>query len=77
MTPLDLQSTTQTFLQATGLQILMPQDGGGAEAGAPPISELSGYFHALSNAVNAVGTGTALWSTVETFTQVPGLSNDR
>lgn len=77
LTPAELQSTTTSFLQTSRLQILMPQDGGGAEAGAPPIAELPNYFSALKSAVEAGGAGTALWSTVETFTQVPNLSNDR
>ena len=58
LTPTELQSVTTQFLQASALQILMPRDGGEAEAGASPA-------------------GTALWSTVETFTQVANLSNDR
>lgn len=77
LNPSELQSTTQAFLQATGLQILMPQDGGGAEEGAPPISELGSYFAGLKSAADAAGTGTALWSTVETFQQVTGLDNAR
>lgn len=77
LTPAELQATTATFLQTSRLQILMPQDGGGAEAGAPPIAELPSYFQALKNAVDGSGTGTALWSTVETFTQIPNVSNDR
>ena len=77
LTPTELQSTAASFLQGSGLQILMPQDGGGAEAGAPPIAELPAYFQALKNAADGSAAGTALWSTVETFTQVPNVSNDR
>lgn len=77
LTASELQSVTTQFLQSSALQILMPQDGGGAEAGAAPISELPAYFQALKSAADASAAGTALWSTVETFTQVPNLSNDR
>ena len=73
LTPSELQSVTTTFLQTSGLQILMPQDGAGADAGAPPLAELPAYFQAFQSAVNAAGTQTTLWSTVETFTSVANL----
>jgi hypothetical protein len=77
LTPEELQTVTTSFLAATQLPILMPQDGAGAEAGAPPLTELPSYFQALKNAAVSAAVGTVLWGTVETFTAVPNLSNDR
>jgi hypothetical protein len=77
LTPAELQSVTTGFLQTTGLDILMPQDGAGAEEGAAPLSELASYFAAMAAARDAAATGTVLWSTTETFTANPYLSNDR
>lgn len=69
----EVQTYTTSFLQATGLQILAPQDGAGAETGAPPISDLPAYFQAAANAVAAVSPQSVLWSTVETFSAVSGV----
>ena len=73
MSASEVQSYTTSFLQASGLQILMPQDGAGAEAGAPPVSDLPAYFQAAANAVAAVSPQPVLWSTVETFSAVTGV----
>jgi uncharacterized repeat protein (TIGR01451 family) len=73
----EIPSWTTALLQNTGLQILMPQDGAGAEAGAPTVAELPGYFQAFQAGVAAAGTSTVLWSTIETFTSEPNLSNDQ
>src|SRR5579872_2441783 len=54
MATTDVQTQTTAFLQASGLQILMPQDGAGAGAGAPPMSMLPVYYQAFANAVGAV-----------------------
>jgi hypothetical protein len=67
---------TTTLLQGTGLQILMPQDGAGAEAGAADVSELGAYFQAFQAGVAAAGAA-VLWSTVETFTAETNLPNDQ
>ena len=77
MAPSDVQTQTTSFLGATGLQILMPQDGAGAEAGAPPISGLPAYFQSFANATSAAGSQTVLWSTVETFSSVANLSSEQ
>jgi hypothetical protein len=71
LTPAELQTVTTTFLQNSGVQILMPQDGAGADAGAPPLSDLPAYFQAFKAGIDAAGTRSTLWSTVETFTAVP------
>jgi hypothetical protein len=76
LSPAQLQSVSTQFLQTTRLQVFMPQDGIGAGDGAPSVEELPSYFQAMRAAAD--GTGRAiLWSTVETFTAVPNVSNDR
>lgn len=77
MTPADVQTQTTGFLQTTGLQILMPQDGAGAAAGAPPMSDLPAYYQAFANAVAAVSPQSVLWSTVETFTEVANMGPEQ
>ncbi len=74
LTPAELQTWTASFLQTAHLDILMPQDGIGAGAGAPGIDDLGNYFSAMKH---AAGTTTALWSTIETFTADPNLSSER
>ncbi len=64
----ELQQWTASFLQTAKLDILMPQDGAGAQAGAPLLSDLPVYFAAMSAAIPAAGAHTALWSTLELFT---------
>jgi hypothetical protein len=74
LTPNELEQWTTSFLQATKLDILMPQDGIGAGAGAPSLIDLGDYFAALAAGTQAAGTNTTLWSTIETFTAVDGSS---
>ncbi len=73
----NLESVMTNFLQTTRVDILMPQDGIGAMAGAAPITELPSYFAAMEKARNKAGVGTVLLAIIETFTAVPGLSSDR
>ena len=73
----DLESVMTNFLQTTRVDILMPQDGVGAMAGAAPITELPAYFAAMANARNEAGVGTVLLAIIETFTAAPDLSRDR
>lgn len=73
----EIAGLTQTLLTATQIAILMPQDGAGAEAGAPLVSDLPSYFEAMRNGIAGANTGAVLWSTVETFTAIPNVSNDR
>lgn len=68
LTAAELQQWTTSLLQTASLDILMPQDGAGAQAGAPPLSDLPAYFGAMAAAIPAAGTNTALWSTLELFT---------
>lgn len=68
LTSTELQFWTTGFLKATKLDVFMPQDGAGAGAGAPSLSDLPAYFGAMAAAVPAAGTKTTLWSTLETFT---------
>ncbi len=49
LTAAELQPWTASFLQTTKLEILMPQDGAGAQAGAPPVGDLPAYFGALGS----------------------------
>ncbi|MBV9505001.1 MAG: DUF4434 domain-containing protein [Acidobacteriia bacterium] len=73
----ELESVMTGFLQTTRVDLLMPQDGAGAAAGAAPIAELPSYFAAMAKARDKSGAGTALLAIIETFTSAPGLSNDR
>jgi Domain of unknown function (DUF4434) len=66
--PRELECVTAAFLRATQLDILMPQDGVGAEAGAPSLEDLPSYFRAMATGARAAGTGTSLWSVLELFT---------
>ncbi|MEO7142756.1 MAG: DUF4434 domain-containing protein [Bryobacteraceae bacterium] len=77
MTTSELQTYMTALLQATHLDLMMPQDGIGAGAGAPSLSDLPGYFSAMASAINTAGSHAALWSTTETFVSNPDLSNDR
>ena len=77
LTAPELQRWTTSFLKATGLDLLMPQDGIGAENGAPSISELPSYYRAMALGVAAAGRKTALWDTLETFKAIPGLGGER
>jgi hypothetical protein len=73
----ELQRLTGSFLKATALDVLMPQDGIGAESGAPSINELPSYYRAMALGVEAAGTKTALWDTLETFRAVAGVGGER
>ncbi len=77
LTASDLESVMTNFLQTTRVDVLMPQDGIGAMAGAAPITELSAYFAAMANARNKAGVRTALLAIIETFTAAPNLSQNR
>ena len=66
LTPAELQSVMTDFLNTTQQDRIMPQDGIGAGAGAPPLSEIGSYFSAAQAA--AAATGKVLWSTLEVFT---------
>lgn len=68
LTPSELGDWTASFLETAHLDIFMPQDGAGAQAGAPPLSDLPSYFSAMASAIPASGQNTALWSTLELFT---------
>jgi hypothetical protein len=58
-------------LLASGSQvdIVAPQDGAGARAGAPAVSELGGYYSQMRAALEtSIASGTVqLWTTTETF----------
>jgi hypothetical protein len=77
LTAPELQHWTANFLKVTRLDILMPQDGIGAESGAPPIDDLPSYYRAMALGVEAAGTKTALCDTLETFRAVPGVGGER
>ena len=77
LTPSALEEVTRQFVAASGLDLFMPQDGVGAEAGAPTAGELPAYFAALRDGVRRAETGAALWSVTEVFTAVDGLSGDQ
>jgi uncharacterized protein DUF4434 len=75
LTPAELQDSTTSFLDQAHIDILMPQDGIGAGAGAPSLDELPEYFAAMQTAAQA--TNTALWSAIETYTADPNLTSER
>ena len=77
LTAAELQQWTTSFLQTAAIDILMPQDGIGAQSGAPSIGDLPSYYSALAAAVQAAGTNTTLWDTLETFTAVSGATGDQ
>jgi hypothetical protein len=57
------------------VDIVAPQDGAGAQAGAAPVAELRDYYSAMSNLLAAsIASGTVeLWATTETYqAAVPG-----
>jgi len=79
LTARELETVTASFLETTRVDILMPQDGIGAQEGAPALDDLASYFRAMwqaTQAARAAGTNTALWSTIETFTADAHLSNE-
>jgi hypothetical protein len=75
LTALEVQRWTTSLLHATSLDILMPQDGIGAQSGAPSIQDLPSYYRSMS--VGAIGTHAILWDILETFTAVPGLGGEQ
>jgi Domain of unknown function (DUF4434)/Domain of unknown function (DUF5109) len=62
----ELRQSMTSFLEATRIDIMMPQDGIGAREGAPSLDELPDYFRAMKAAT--AGTHSTLWGTLETFT---------
>jgi hypothetical protein len=77
LTPRDLESAMAHFLRTTRVDILMPQDGVGAQAGAALIHELPSYFAAMAAARDKAARETLLLAIVETFSARPELSDDR
>ena len=75
--PAELEQWTTSFVETIRLDILMPQDGAGAQAGAPPIGDLPRYFSAMATAIRNAGTNTSLWSAIETFTADPNRNGER
>lgn len=57
------------LVEKSDVAVVAPQDGAGAQAGAPPISMLASYYAAMHNALaNPINSGKVqLWSTLETF----------
>ena len=54
----------------SNVSIVAPQDGAGAQAGAPPLSQLAAYYSSMKY---QLPLSTKLWSTLETFQAVvPG-----
>lgn len=76
LTATELQQWMSSFLAATQLDIIMPQDGQGAQQGAPSITDLPSYFAGMAAAVQSVGN-VSLWSTTETFSYVSSLSAEQ
>jgi hypothetical protein len=77
LTASELRTWTTSLVRTTKLDILMPQDGAGAGAGAPSIGDLPDYFAAMAAGVRAGATKTSLWSIVETFTADCSPSGER
>ncbi|MCW5978975.1 MAG: DUF4434 domain-containing protein [Bryobacteraceae bacterium] len=77
MTPGELRRVMEDFLRVTRVDVLMPQDGVGAGAGAPSIEELPAYFAAMSAAREAAGVNAEFLAIVETFAAEESLGDDR
>jgi Domain of unknown function (DUF4434)/F5/8 type C domain/Domain of unknown function (DUF5109) len=58
-----------TLVSRSGVDIVAPQDGAGAQAGAPAVSELGDYYSGMRAALEKpIASGTVqLWTTTETF----------
>ncbi len=76
LAPSELQQWMSSFLATTKLDIIMPQDGQGAQQGAPSIADLPGYFAAMAAAAQSVGN-VALWSTTELFSYAANLGAEQ
>jgi hypothetical protein len=64
-----------TLVAGSDVSIVAPQDGAGAQAGAPTVPELGAYYAAMQNSLSgAIASGSVqLWTTAETFQAVvPG-----
>ena len=73
MTAVQTGQALSQFLSGSGLKLVAPQDGIGAQAGAPQLSEIGSYYAAMQSA--AQSNGAELWSTVETFVNNGGNQN--
>ena len=75
--PPDVQKWTSHLSAQTRIDILMPQDGIGAQAGAPSMEELAAYYRAMAAGVLASSAKTAIWSIVEEFNPLPGVDGSK
>jgi hypothetical protein len=76
LTAAELQQWMTSFLGTTKLDIIMPQDGQGAQQGAPSVTDLPSYFAGMAAAAQSVGN-VALWSTTEVFSYVSSLGAEQ
>lgn len=62
------------LVAGSGVDIVAPQDGAGAQSGAPVVSELGNYYSGMRAALDtSIASGTVqLWTTLETFQAAAG-----
>lgn len=65
LSPTELGNYLNSFLNISKFDLILPQDGIGAQVNSVPVENLGSYYAAMKQA--AVNQGTTLWSTVETF----------
>lgn len=65
-------NTLTTFLQSTNFDLVMPQDGFGAGAGAPALSD-PGVYH-FASYMAAYNLGKTCWFTIEVFEDDPAVA---
>jgi hypothetical protein len=69
LSSIDAGTYLATLVSGSRVDMVAPQDGAGARAGAPPVSELGDYYSRMRAALGtSIASGTVqLWSTTETF----------
>jgi len=73
MTATQTGEALRQFIVGSGIKLVAPQDGIGAQAGAPPLTEIGSYYSAMSTVASA--NGATLWTTLETFVNNGGDQN--
>lgn len=77
LTPQEAKVQLREMLTISQADLAMPQDGigVGTVTGSPNITEVGAYYQEMRQGADEAGK--TLWCTVETFTAIAGLSNDK
>jgi Domain of unknown function (DUF4434)/F5/8 type C domain/Domain of unknown function (DUF5109) len=69
LSPVEAGTYLRMLVAGSHVDIVAPQDGAGAQAGAPAVSELGDYYSRMRAALGtSIASGTVqLWTTTETF----------